>query len=133
MHITIWDFDIAFGNCDYEFNGTYCDSPTGFFIKDNCSWYSSLMANSQFREKVSKRWKELRKGILSDSQIESLISSQASIIKKSAEANDERWNIFGNRTWPNTEEIGRFTSYEQNVEHLINWVKRRADWLDDYL
>ena len=133
LKIVVWDFDIAFGNCDYgsDSYGKNCGEPTGYYIRTETSWYRHLFKSYKFRDKVSARWKELRKGCLSDSAIDSMLSAKGNEIKKSANANFDRWPILGEYVWPNSQEIVNCKTYEEQVEQLISWLQRRADWLDD--
>ena len=47
----LWDFDIAFGNVNY--NG--CDKPEGFWIKP-VAWYARLFQDPSFVQKVKERF-----------------------------------------------------------------------------
>lgn len=128
LKVTIWDFDVAYGNCDYVDNG---DSPTGFYIRTETSWYRHMFNTSEFRNKVRTRWNELRKGVLSDSNIASMLNKQAKVLEKSADANFERWPILGVQVWPNPSAIVKCDTYEENVEYLVDWLQERAAWLDN--
>ena len=132
LMVTIWDFDITFGNCDYGDGEIICGDTTGLYMQKNTTWFRRLMRNNTFRTKVQSRWKELRKsgGILSDAKMTSLINSEVSRINNSAKANFVTWNILGEYVWPNHWTIVGLKTYQQNVDHFVNWVKTRAAWLD---
>lgn len=130
LKVTIWDFDIAFGNCNYEFEGMYCGPTDGLFIREKTSWYRHLFQSPEFCDKVEARWKELRKGVLSDSNMESMLTKQGNTLQKAADANFDRWPILGKEIWPNPSAIVRCDTYDENVDYLVDWLQERAAWLD---
>ncbi len=132
LKITVWDFDIAFGNCNYNSDdrGGNCGDVTGFYIRTHTSWFKHMLRTTEFQNKVKTRWKELRKGILSDSNMESMLTKQGSVLQKAADANFRRWPILGVEVWPNSWEIVNCDTYEEHVQQLISWLQRRAAWLD---
>lgn len=132
LKITVWDFDIAFGNCDYgeDDRGGNCGDVTGFYIRTHTSWFKHMLRTTEFQNKVKTRWQQLRKGALSDSNIASMLRTKGNALNKSATANFNRWPILGIYVWPNSWEIVNCNTYEEHVEQLISWLQRRAAWLD---
>ena len=136
LKICAWDFDIAFGNCNYNTDdrGQDCSYTSGFYIKEHATWYRRLMRIPAFEAKVKSRWNSLRKGILSNSSIASVINKEANALRNSANANFKVWNILGTEVWPNPYEIAyQCTTYDANVTHLTKWIQDRAKWLDSNL
>lgn len=129
LKITVWDFDIAFGNCDYPEENN-CGNTSDFYIRTNTSWLKHMLRTPEFQNKVRTRWNALRKGILSDSNMASMLTKQGNALQKAATANFERWPILGQYVWPNSWEIVNCDTYEEHVEQLISWLQRRAAWLD---
>lgn len=120
----IWDFDISFGNANY--NG--CDSHEGLWIA-NGTWQKRLMEDEAFRLKVKQRFEELELRIFKAVNI--WVREQANKIKTSAEINFEKWDILGKYVWPNADGYEQRTTYESEVEYLIEWTNNRLDWLSN--
>jgi len=131
----IWDFNIAFGNVNYckgedvnnwifKYND-YC--PDDFWLVP--FWWSKLLNDPYFANKVKSRWQGLRQNELSDKlifgKIDLLISEleTSDAIKK----NFERWPILGQWIWPNSY-VG--TTYESEINYLKNWLSQRLTWMD---
>ena len=135
LYVTIWDFDIAYGNCNYasDSNGNNCGVYTGHYIGTNTTWYRRLLRNDKFRNAVKTRWTALRKsgGIYSDASITNLFTQESAKIKASAAANFATWPILGTQVWPNPSEmVNNNKTYDSNITYTINWIKNRAAWLD---
>lgn len=116
----IWDFDIAFGNINY--NGNY--SPEGFWIKGHTTWYDRLFKDPAFVAKVKERFTyfyDHRSDILEN------INANARYIRYSIEENENRWHTLYTETWPNYDIWG---SYANEVQALKTWLTRRFEWLN---
>lgn len=114
----IWDFDIAFGNVDY--NGTYLTD--GFWIK-NASWYSRLFEDPAFVAIVKERFDYFysrRADIMRN------INENAMYLKYAVQENDNRWHTFYTYTWPNYDIWG---SYNNEVQSMKEWLNARFEWL----
>ena len=135
LKISVWDFDIAFGNCNYgvDDEGNDCGVYSGFYIKKDAVWYKRLFEVPEFSEKVRKKWEVLRNGILNDSAISAVINEEANKIRSSALKNFERWAIMDMYIWPNSDEILECHTFDENVSHMISWIQKRAGWLDKNL
>lgn len=130
LHIgPVWDFDIAWGNCDYD-NGegqTPGWTTDGFMLKD-AAWFKDLMKDPEFYASLKKRYKELRDKQFKD--IIPLINSTEKYISKAAESNFNNNYALNRYVWPNPPEIVAIDNYKGQVEHLRNWVTNRLKWLD---
>lgn len=114
----IWDFDIAFGNIDY--NGTYLTD--GFWIK-NTTWYSRLFEDPAFVTKVKERFSYFyskREDIIRE------INANAIYLKYAVQENENRWHTFYTYTWPNYDIWG---SYNNEVQSMKEWLFARFEWL----
>ena len=119
----LWDFDIGFGNVNYN----NCDNPEGFWIKQS-GWHNRLFSDSSFCEKVKARWNEL--SVLLETAISTDIQSKADEISASAQMNFTRWNILGSYVWPNPKGYEERTTYQSEVDYMIDWLKTRYEWMD---
>ena len=114
----IWDFDIAFGNINY--NGNY--EPTGFWIK-NTTWFSQLFRDPAFVHKVSERFTyfyDHKDDIIRE------INENAMYLKYAVQENENKWHTFNVETWPNYNILG---SYNNEVQGLKDWFLARMEWL----
>ncbi len=115
----LWDFDIAFGNVNY--NG--CDSPEGFWIKERAGWYARLFGDPAFVARVKERFAffyESREDIYAG------INADAAYLKYSVVENNNKWNTLYVHTWPNNTIWG---SYENEVQSMKIWLEKRFEWL----
>ena len=131
----IWDFNIAFGNVNYckgedvnnwifKYND-YC--PDDFWLVP--FWWSKLLNDPYFTNKVKSRWQGLRQNELSDKLIFGKIDLLISELETSdaIKRNFERWPILGQWIWPNSY-VG--TTYESEINYLKNWLSQRLTWMD---
>lgn len=121
-----WDFDIAFGNINY--NG--CDEAAGFWIKGS-AWITRMFQDPAFVEKVKFRWNE-KKADLQNAITLSIgtIQNLANQISISADYNFKRWEILGGYVWPNADGYDKRTTYQSEVDYMINWCNERFSWLN---
>tara|TARA_B100001248_G_scaffold17020_1_gene11300 strand:- start:178 stop:1680 length:1503 start_codon:yes stop_codon:yes gene_type:complete len=120
----IWDYDIAFGNIFRNNN----EDPTGFWIKDNANWYVELFKSKEFVEKVKLRFNYFYSN---KDKIENTINQLSLRINKSRIENNKVWNTLGKKIIPI---IGfEFNSFDQEQNHLNQWLNIRFNWLKDEL
>ena len=114
----LWDFDIAFGNVDYD----NCSTPEGFQIKKD-RWYVRLFEDPAFVAKVKERFNYFynkRDDIMRE------INGNANYLKYAVQENDNRWHTFYTYTWPNYNIWG---NYNNEVQSLKEWLNARFEWL----
>ncbi len=119
----IWDFDISFGNVNYN----DCDLAEGFWLK-KAIWISRMFTDSEFVENVKKRWNEKKLDLYS--VINSNLEDLESQIEVSAEYNFERWKILGTYVWPNADGYITRTTYKSEITYLQEWLNQRYSWFD---
>jgi hypothetical protein len=115
----IWDFDIAFGNINYNNN----EKIDGFWIK-NALWIERLFQDPLFVSKVKERFNFFYKNkntILNKSKF---YSSQ---IENARTNNESVWNILGKYVWPNNV---IYNSFDEEQNYLDGWISDRMDWLN---
>jgi subtilisin-like proprotein convertase family protein len=129
-----WDYDIAWGNANY------CDanvtSGWAYQFGNVCSgdywqvpfWWSRLMEDSVFRNKVQCRWQELSQTILSKQFLFDYCDSMATYLNESQQRNFTVWPILGTYVWPNPAPFP--TTYQGEIDELKNWIDVRWDWLN---
>ena len=136
----VWDFDRVMGAIDprcaepegwnntrawdagshyFEHPGPPGDSGSmgswfGLFFDNEPPTGDTLWARS-YRD----RWRELRTGPLNTLTIHLQIAAWAALLAEPAERNFERWSA-----------KPRFGGYQGEVDHLKDWIRKRADWID---
>ena len=81
---TVWDYNLAYGNCNFaNANNIEAWVYNGSETNPTPAMFKRLMEDPTFVAKVKARWKELRKGYLSDSNIDRFIDEHASVLKES--------------------------------------------------
>ena len=113
----LWDFDLAFGNTDYDSRG-----PEGFWIKD-ADWFGRLFEDRVFVERVKERFDYFYSRM---PDIMREIDATGQYLKYSMAANEKRWHSFYNYGDPNVEIWG---SYQNEVQSLKEYIKKRMEWL----
>lgn len=126
----LWDFDLSFGVGGY-FNNTQI---AGWQYEQTRQpvandWFNRLITDPAFVAAVRSRWQELRRGVLSDTQLAARITALAAPLPNAAQRNFQKW--------PNltTQRIGPFVTptaatWSGQVEVMRNWMLQRAAWLD---
>ena len=116
----IWDFDIAFGNINY--NG--CDTYEGFHIK-KVEWFIRLFEDPNFVLKVKERFKYFYEN---REIIYAKINANTEYLKYAIVENNNKWGTLYTYTWPNNMIWG---SYENEVQSMKIWLEKRFNWLHD--
>lgn len=122
----IWDYNFSLGLPNYN-NG---NSPNGWVYNSTIFipfWWRTLMRNQQFKDLVKNRWNFLRKNILLNQHIESIIDSEISKIRIPYKRHSQKWIIEGTNLSPN-QFNGK--TFNDDVLYLKDWIEKRIDWLD---
>ncbi len=136
MMYHVWDFDIAFGNCNYfpDFWPGVTNGPEGWFVKNhinasepNDGWYGRMFKDPAFKERVKEIWNNAK----SDLQgIPAYIDYNVDLLDGAQNRNFATWKILDKQVWPN---LYVFGSYDKEVEYLKSFYSDRLKWLDDAL
>lgn len=114
----LWDYDIAFGNCNYNGNNL----PEGFWVKET-GWYGRLFEDTEFVQMVKERFNYFYS---LKEQIYQEINDNADYLKYSIMENDAKWNLLYHYSWPNH---GIWGSYDNEIQYMKRWIDTRMDWL----
>ena len=114
----IWDFDIAFGNINYNNN----EKTDGFWVK-NSLWIERLFEDENFVEKVKSRYNYFYSNKY---QILEKVERYSNQIMQSRVNNESIWNLLGKYIWPNYY-VGN--SFNDEQSYLESWISNRMDWL----
>ena len=121
----IWDFDIAFGNINYNNN----EKIDGFYVK-NAPWIERLFQDKFFVEKVKSRYNYFynnKNTIIDKSNYYSEQLAQARF------NNENIWNVLGKYVWPNNVTFNSSWSsspFKEEQNYLNSWISDRMDWLN---
>lgn len=130
----VWDFNIAFGNCNY----CGADATSGWQVFDfnqlcntdgwvNQFWWTKLWEDGHYRKRLRDRWKELRAGPLSTDSIMYVIDSLTNLLQESQERNFKRWPELDTWVWPNVYCCG---PYQTHITFMKSWILSRLAWMD---
>jgi hypothetical protein len=121
----IWDFDIAFGNINYNNN----EKIDGFYVK-NAPWIERLFQDKFFVEKVKSRYNYFY------NNKNTIIDKSNYYSEQLAEArfnNENIWNVLGKYVWPNNVTFNSSWSsspFKEEQNYLDSWISDRMDWLN---
>ncbi|HSN50409.1 MAG TPA: CotH kinase family protein, partial [Bacteroidales bacterium] len=93
-------------------------------------WWSKMMTDPAFLNKLYCRWHEFRQGVLSDESILARIDSAVAVIGDAADRNFNQWPIHGQYVWP-TYFVGN--TYEQDINYMKTWITDRTWWMDSHI
>ncbi|MCD6017327.1 MAG: hypothetical protein K0S53_448 [Bacteroidetes bacterium] len=127
----VWDYDIAWHNCNY--NNSFISSGWAYQLQDNSypvpKWWSRLMDDANFADKVKCRWSSLRQNILSTSYLNNYIDVSAAALSEAQQRNFRQWPIIGAYINPNPQNQAG-ASYATEIADLKSWIASRAAWID---
>ncbi|MBM6778053.1 CotH kinase family protein [Collinsella tanakaei] len=126
----IWDFNNAYDNyVEYD----YSDA-SGFTMVDR-PWYTMLFRDEDFCKRVIKRYRQLRRGVLSDEYLQAFIDDALDYLGPAIE---RKWRVWGSSfditivdEGHRLEPLDRNPkTFEEAVADLKDFIGRRGSWLD---
>ena len=129
----LWDFNLGWGNANYCQGG----NTTGWEINFNsvCGgalvnpfWWSRMLQDSVYANRVNCRWLELRATILDSTVLMNYIDSMSLALTLPAQRTYTKWPILGTYVWPNNF-IGQ--TYLEEMNYLKTWTSSRLVWMDN--
>ena len=126
FRMCIWDFNSA---CD-NYQQSQMDSQ--HFEMQNCLWYFMLMKDEDFTELCIKRYRQLRKTVLSEEYLNRYIDDTVSYLGPAIERNYEKWGYSFNKKHDMLRPQSRNPrTYGQSIEQMKKFIKERGEWMDD--
>jgi hypothetical protein len=125
----MWDYDLSSGSADRA-GGT--KSPTGWYLKNNTrttakqassTWFVRLNDDPDFQKAVKARWNEVYPQLKTE---DAFLGTQRSVIKKSADANFEKWSVHAHISAAQVVK----GSWSKEVSYLRGWLKSRISWMN---
>jgi len=130
----LWDFDLCYGNVNYDDQCLATDKwlYTRYGTNGNWSmhWWWRLMEDPDYNHAFVARWKTLRAGPFSTDSIMADLDEHVENIGEAVNRNFARWPILGQWVWPNFF-VG--TTYQEEVDYLKTWITNRLTWMDGTL
>lgn len=133
--MSLWDFNIAFGNADYaqgwttdtwahNFNDVYRDDQNMVPF-----WWSRLQQDPNFVHQLKQRWSRCRLTTHSDLSIMNTVDSLYKELNSygAQQRNSIAWPRWDRKVWPN---YYLSTSYSDEIGYLKNWIRARLLFLD---
>jgi spore coat protein H len=125
LQMTLWDYNNCFDNYQW-----FAEDYTAFYGKD-AAWFSRMLQDKNFVDRVMARYKELRKTTLSEEHILSVIGDTGTELGPAVERNFAVWGYTFDMNLLTGQ--GRdLTSYGDAVKQLRDAVHTRLDFLDEH-
>jgi hypothetical protein len=126
----LWDFDLSFGvggffnnqqTAGWQYQQTRQPVPN--------DWFNRLITDPAFVNQARARWQELRRGPLSNAQLEARIAALTAPLPNAAQRNFQKWPNLSQR------QVGFFITptaptWQGQVQAMRDWMIQRATWLD---
>lgn len=131
----VWDFDWAWKDMwDCMYNTT--DGSNWAYMVNDCNpdvhspgWMLRLLEDSTFANQLRCRYEDLRRNLLSNSNLHAMVDSVAAVVDESQVWHYQKWGHMGVAT--GTPEVpAPAQSYAEEVQRLKDWIDRRLTWLD---
>jgi len=126
--LAVWDFNNVCDNYPAE-----TVTAEGFVMIEK-PWYYMLCKDDKFNRKIIRRYKELRKDILSDEAVTAYIEDVQNYL---GAAKDRNFKVWGDSfIWEKDgfmDEKRHISSYEEAVVQYETWLFDRLHWLDEYI
>ncbi len=130
----VWDFNLAYGNVNYNTGGHTPGLQVEWASPDDDYhipfWWSKLAESASFRDALRARWDGLRAGPLHTDSLMREIDETAALLDEAQARNFERWPILGEYVWPNATGFDDRDTYAAEVGYLRDWLGERMAWLD---
>ena len=122
----VWDFNLSMGNTVFH-NGWETDS---WLIYTNPVpfWWHRLLQDENFKQKLVRKWKTLRKDELATTTIFDEIDRTVAYLSEAQKRNFQRWRVFGRVIFGNRGP-GRLT-YQGEVDDMKIWLEKHLEWMD---
>jgi hypothetical protein len=111
-----WDYDATFGR-NWE------GSPVGPHAWLSNPLFDRLLSDPAYRRRFAARWKQLREGPFSVSNLDRMIDENVSTLGAAVERNAACWSVAG-EFYPDTLTFG------EDIGQMKRWIAERTKWLD---
>lgn len=128
LRMCVWDFNNA---CDNYFDDQF--GYKGFFMPWRL-WYWMMMKDEAFTERIIVRYRELRRGVLSDANLERVIDETEAFLEPALARNDARWgDVAGQAAGLLEPQERNLPTRWQAIGQLKGFLHNRCEWLDAHI
>lgn len=139
----IWDLDLSMGNVSRNSKVYYNAAEDEEELHDSAEmlwaqrdWYEWLCQDPAFMKRVCERWREvypITENLVYDNElgknrIDAWVEKYAQAIQDNYDES-RAWSMDEKYSWYEYDEA--FSTYEDAVEHLRDWLIYRIEWLDE--
>ena len=138
--MTVWDFNIAFGNCRYREGWrtdtwVYESNPVLYSDGDEYLipfWWHQLNNDPRYTAQLRERWAQYRKTNVNEQRLMATIDSLALVLTShgAEHRNSLAWPRWGVQVWPN---YYIATDFADELAHMKQWIRERIAWMDAQL
>ena len=125
----VWDFNLSMGNS--VFYNAWETSNWLIYTNPVPFWWERLLMDEDFKQRLVRRWKALRKNELATSKLLGEIDRTAEYLSEAQTRNFERWPVLGRRVLGNPGPY--LPTYKQEVQQLKTWLQARLKWMDQHI
>lgn len=135
----IWDFDLSSGNGEFNYYDLYNNASSSGNSWEGLwttlvPWFEQLLANDVYKQKMYSRYLELQDVIVNLYEDNTVGVNRIDYNLKKYKGTINR--NYGKAGWEagytySSYERERDSTYEDNVEYLRDWLRKRNEWLLD--
>ncbi len=119
----VWDLNIGYDASDRVPDDGWVINYNQYVQRDPWMmpfWWPRLMQDPIFKQAVRERWEELRRDVLSTSNLHELVDENAEFLIENGavQRNYEKWDL------------GFDVGYEEGIQSLKDFLQRRTEWMD---
>ena len=126
----LWDMNFTMGNVGFS-----AARPTDGWllgaVPTQLIWWSRLLQDPAFAQKVIARWQNLRLGPFNTSNMHATIDGLADKLRNAQRRNFARWPLLGTnvRGW-NPPPVDPNETYADVIQQIRTWLDARTVWID---
>lgn len=122
----VWDFNNSLDN--YE----EVENPPEGFAMYGTLWFNRLVQDKDFTDKIVRRYRELRRDILSDEYLNSFIDDTIEWLGPAVDRNFEKWGYsFGEEKDRLIPAERNPRSFDEAVSKMRDSLNKRLSWMDE--
>jgi hypothetical protein len=121
----LWDFNMAYGwNIPHDTDGWVEDD---YLAISNPFWFSRLLDDTMYQNKLKCRWEYLRAKTLHKDSLFNFIDSISFYLDSAQQRNFQKWHVLGPL---NDFSYSFHVFYQKEIDILKAWLEARLVWLD---
>ncbi|MCG9127552.1 CotH kinase family protein [Candidatus Poribacteria bacterium] len=123
----VWDFNLSMGNT--VIHEGWRTNTWLIYTNPVPFWWHKLLTDPSFKMKLVKRWRTLRKNVISNSAILNEIDRTVEYLSEAQVRNFEKWRILPHTLFANPGPGA--PTYQGQVDDVKTWLKTRLKWMDE--